>query len=509
MEDRKNEEILLLDEELSLTMVEKQCAALKPIITEFMESYARNQDKSVGEWLGWKMQQSFPDKKEEEIQDMAKGILADLGAAQEKKRSLEKAVENGISKESWFASETKKAVSAMSAQETVKYLSGLDEALKNANEALERTIKTNAGVVSQNPNLDGFIAEQYHAQTFNLNAEAGGSQYRARVLEPDGKRYAKNSVDVAIFDKNGKPVKKYQSKYYKDASGTSKAAGNGNYNSQRMLTAPEQAEKVQEYLRAKGSKKTVTDHIEAPDGTASIPLTKADAKQMQNNAQSGKMNEFNWNDSYQTKTVATKIAKKAGYAAVQGAVIGVGFDLARKMWNGEEINGEEIVETALTSSADSGIKAAAAGAIKLGAEKGLVSSILKDTSAAANVAFVAIENAKVAGQVMSGELSGKEGIEKMEQTTVATVAGLSAAGKGAVVGEVIGAVFGPVGIAIGGFIGGTVAYIAGSKVGETIVKGAQKLRDGAVKVVKMVAEGVCNFVGGVCDFVGDVLFGWL
>ena len=77
------------------------------------------------------------------------------------------------------------------------------------------------------------------------------------------------------------------------------------------------------------------------------------------------------------------------------------------------------------------------------------------------------------------------------------------------VGEVIGMVFGPVGSAIGGFIGGTVAYIAGSKVGETIVKGAQKLRDGAVKVVKMVAEGICNFVGGVCDFVGDVLFGWL
>lgn len=39
--------------------------------------------------------------------------------------------------------------------------------------------------------LDGFIAEQYHAQTFNLNAEATGSQYRAKVLEPNGNGYAK------------------------------------------------------------------------------------------------------------------------------------------------------------------------------------------------------------------------------------------------------------------------------------------------------------------------------
>ena len=30
--------------------------------------------------------------------------------------------------------------------------------------------------------LDGYIAEQHHAQTFNLNAAAGGSKFRARVV---------------------------------------------------------------------------------------------------------------------------------------------------------------------------------------------------------------------------------------------------------------------------------------------------------------------------------------
>ena len=41
-----------------------------------------------------------------------------------------------------------------------------------------------------------------------------------------------------------------------------------------------------------------------------------------------------------------------------------------------------------------------------------------------------------------------------------------------------------------GFIGGTVGYIAGSKVGEAVVKGAQKIRDGAIKVAKKIVSGV-------------------
>ncbi len=96
----------------------------------------------------------------------------------------------------------------MSAQEATKYLENLDGALQTANESLYRTITTQAGAISQNPRLDGFIAEQYHAQTFNMNAEATGSPYRAKVLEPTGNGYAKNSVDIVIVDGDGKVVRR-------------------------------------------------------------------------------------------------------------------------------------------------------------------------------------------------------------------------------------------------------------------------------------------------------------
>ncbi len=492
----KDTDVLLLDEELEPAITDEAGAALKLVMDGLMEAYKQNQDTPIKEWLEPKLQENLPDKEPEEIKCITKGIIVTLETVEEKKQSLTRAVDNGIGKESWFATETQKAVSAMSAQDTVKYLVNLDDAVRSANEAFEHTIRTQAGVVSQNPNLDGFIAEQYHAQTFNLNAEASGSQYRARVLEPDGKPYAKNSVDIVIEDGSGKIVRKYQSKYCKDAKASEIAVRKGDYSFQRKLIPEGQ----QEQFAMKCS--TV---LEAPDGTTSKPLTKTEAKQRQYDVQAGKIDEFGWNE-YQTKDLARGMAKNAGSTALQEAVIGAGLNIAQKLWNGEDVDGEEVVETALVSGMDTGVKAAAAGAVKIGAEKGLVPAVLKETSVAASVAFVAIENVKVVGEMMSGELTGKEGLEKMEQTTVATVAGLSSMGTGAGIGAAVGAVLGPVGAAVGGFIGGTVAYMAGSKIGQTVVKGFQKLRDCVVSGVKTVVGGALDFIGGIFDTVTSFLF---
>lgn len=384
----------------------------------------------------------------------------------------------------------------MKAQEASKYLQNLDHALDTANESLYRTIHTQAGAISQNPHLDGFIAEQHHAQTFNLNAEAAGSPYRAKVLEPAGNGYAKNSVDIVIVDDSSHVVRRYQSKYCKDAEATAKAFEHGDYRGQQKLVPEGQEQDIA---------KKVTTVIEAPDGTTSSPLSKERAKELQDEAQSGKWNDLNWNE-YKAKDLAIGIGKQAGQAALMGAAVGVGFDVARKVWNGEEIKGEELVETAIVSGTDFGVKVAAAGALKIGAEKEIIKAIPKGTPAGtiANIAHVAIENVKIVGKMVAGELSAKEGFEKMEQTTVATVAGISTSTKGAAIGATIGTVFGPVGTAAGGFIGGTVGYMAGSKVGETIVKGVQKIREKAKNVVKSIGRSVSNVISsvssGICSF---------
>lgn len=506
--DKEEKEILAIDEELAPHISEDEAQTLKTIQKKFMESYLEHKDDMpVEKWLYAEMTENLPECSKEEIAKMSGEIIDTLKIQEEKKESLNKAIINGRSKESWFASEAKTATSYMSAQETSKYLQGLDDALNTANKALYRTIHTQAGGVSQNPHLDGFIAEQYHAQTFNLNAEATGSPYRAKVLEPNGNGYAKNSVDIVIVDeKSGKIVKRYQSKYCKDAEATAKAFEHGDYRGQQKLVPEGQEQDI--------VKKTTTV-IEAPDGTTSKPLSKEHAKELQDEAQSGKWNELNWNE-YKAKDLAIGIGKQAGQAALMGAAVGAGFDLAQKVWNGEEIKGEEVVETALVSGADFGVKAAAAGALKVGVEKEIIRSIPKGTPAGtiANIAHIAVENVKIIGKMASGKLTAREGFEKMEQTSVATVAGIAASAKGTAIGAAVGTVFGPVGTAIGGFIGGTIGYMAGSKAGETVVKGVQKIREKARGVLKTVGNVVSSVVESatnvICDFCSGIksLFSW-
>ena len=283
--------ILLLDEEYAPILMEEECKELKPILTDFVQYYIQHKDRPVKEWLSEKMQAELPDRTPEEIQQMVQEVITTLETNEKNKASLSEAISNGRSKERWFASTVQKAASVMSVQETVTYLNGLDEAIQTANEALYRTITTKSGAINQNPRLDGFIAEQYHAQTFNLNAEATGSPYHARVLEPDGKAYGKNSVDVVIDDAQGNIVRKYQVKYCKDAKATKQSFQEGNYRGQQSLVPKGQESEIS---------RKVTTQLEAPDGTTSNPLTKSKAEQMREEAQNGNWHELDWKE-YQTK----------------------------------------------------------------------------------------------------------------------------------------------------------------------------------------------------------------
>lgn len=488
--------VLLLDEESGPIILEEECAELKPVLEDFVSFWAEHNDQPAEEWLPKKLEEYLPEKSADEIAAISNDIIVSIEAAERAAASLDAAVKDGRGKESWLASQAQKAVSGMSSQEASRYLADLDTALQNANDSLYRTILTKAGTVNQNPSLDGFIAEQYHAQTFNLNAEAAGSQYRAKVLEPNGTTYAKNSVDIVIVDGSGKIVRRYQSKYCKDAKATQAAFEKGDYRGQRKLAPEGQAE---------GLSVKADVVIEAPDGTTSSALTKEQAKRLQDEAQSGKWNELNWNE-YRVKDLAIGIGKQTGYAALQGAAISVGFDIAAKLWNNEEIKGREVVETALKGGTDFGIKAAAAGAVKVGVEKGIITVIPKGTPAGtiANIVHVAIEDIKVIGKVAAGEYTIKEGVDKLEQTTIAVAGGLIAMGEAAAAGASIGAIAGPVGAAIGSFVGGMIGYMAGSKAGETVVKVHQKIRDKAIEAAKearnrileagqIIGEGVREF----------------
>ncbi len=241
-------------------------------------------------------------------------------------------------------------------------------------------------------------------------------------------------------------------------------------------------------------------------------MSKAEAKELQERTQSGEFVEYDWSN-FNTKDLAKQIGKQAGYACLQSAVMTTGFDIASKLFRGEEINPEEELTKAIESGADFGLKSATGSALKVASEKGFLKFIPKGTPAAvcANVAFVGIENAKVLSKVAAGDLTPREGMEQMADVSASTVGGLISMGKGmalgakggGIVGTAIGTFFGgPAGAAlglklgstIGGFIGGSISYIAGSKVGHAVCQGAKKVANVAVNVVKTEAKKIFETV---------------
>lgn len=472
---------------------EEEGKGVSKIQREFLESYVASKDKMlVEEWLPQELQKQLPEKTYEEIEEMSTEIISSLKVTEDMKVSQQKAIAAGRSKDSWFASTILQSTSQMSAQESARYLQSLDDAVKNANAAMHETITTKGSrfiTPSMNPNLDGFIAEQHHVNSFNMNAAAKGSGLRAEVqpLKP-GETYTKNGFDVIVKDASGKRIHQYQMKYGATAKDTIRMINSGNYNNQTLVVPEEQVAAVQEAF----PNKTVTSTIGDGD-VSSKPLTKEQAKKLQEKAQTGNFMDADWND-YVAKDIAIGIGKQTGYACLQGVAVGGGMEIATKVWNGEPIDGEEVIETAIVSGADFGVKTATAGALKAASEKGVLKVIPKGTkgSTFANIAFVAIENVKVLGKVATGELTAKEGLDAMEQTTASCVAGIAASTKGTIIGATIGSVLGPVGTAVGGFIGGTIGYMAGSKVAQTVVKGVQKVRDKAVEVIKSLGSAIVS-----------------
>ncbi|WP_281710437.1 hypothetical protein [Anaerobiospirillum succiniciproducens] len=484
---------LVVDERFDPKVQEAEAIAIKEMQKEFVQSYI-NKPETVDtkDWLKAQMASKLPDTPPEQINAYADEISSTLETIEQKKAKLEAANNNGRPVESWFYNELRSANSNLSAQEAGKYLQGLDDAIKQANDELADTILTNSGQINQNPNLDGFIAEQHHVNTFNLEAEATGSEYRARVLKPGDSGYRANSVDIVVENKNtGKVASRYQVKYGKDAKATADAFEKGDYRGQQKLVPEGQEGEI-------GKKATTT--LEAPDGTKSKPLSKQDAKRMQEEAQSGKKIEYDYHD-YSLKDLSVGIAKEAGKSTILGMATGAGFDIASKLWKGEKIDGEEVVEKALKTGADAGVKTATAGALKVLSERGSVPFLLPKGTPATTVtaiASAAIDNVKVLNKAINGEITGKEAFYQMEQNTVATLAGTVASVKGAAaLGAAAGAVFGPIGATIGGLVGGGIGYMAGSTVGRGITKAAQKVREVAVKAVSTAAKAAVKTASAI------------
>lgn len=469
---------------------EADARAFRPILERFIHKYGKKPDtQSDQAWLKQRFQEELPKLSEEEAGQMSRETVEAVKHYNADLASLEDARSKGRTAEEWFAEKAQEAATGMSVIAFGQQLAELDAMLGNANTQMQRVILTQGGAINQQWYLDGFIAEQQHVNSFNAAAAVSDSPFHAEVCAPEaGQTYGKNSFDIVIRDRAGKIVHQYQSKYGIDAKHTIALIRKGNYNNQTLLVPPEQVAEVQAAFPGKTVVSSIGGSEKVP--ISSAPFSKADARSMQADVQEkGILPDTNWG-TFDLRMLTKHIGSKAALAGVQGAAIATGFHLAARLVTDKPVEAEEVVQTALETGADAGVKAAAAGALKVAAENGVLKIIPPGTAPGvyANIACVSIENIKILSKVPTGELTMLEALDRMGCHSAAMINGLSWGAKGAVfLGGI--PIVGPL---LGGLVGGTIGYMAGSKVGQTVYEGAKKVVNTAKKVEKTTCEKIKN-----------------
>ncbi|NLK77585.1 MAG: hypothetical protein GX284_07745 [Clostridiales bacterium] len=489
-------------------LTEKEAEEVRKILERFLKAYQESgEEQETYEWLEKQLKAELPEKTEKEIKQLKDKIISSIEEYNADLEDLNEKMRQGETKEKWFADKLEESVKGVSVNNYGNYLQQINNTLEAANDLMIDTVMTNSCEISKCINLDGFIAEQYHVNTFNARAALEKSDFRAKVLRPlPGENFRKNSFDVVIENtKTGERVHQYQLKFGKNIQETKQLLNHGNYNNQRYLVPAEQAQELQREFPTK----TVTDQLGGTDKVKveSDPLTKEQVKKMQLETQEGGgYQEIDWN-IYNTRELALHLGKQAAVSGMQSALVCTGIELAGKAINGEMIEGGEVLETALKTGTDAGVKAAAGGALTVASERGIIAFPPKGTAPGmiAKIACVGVENIKIMWKVAKGELTISEGLEQMGRTSVAMYAGLSAGAVGAGIGA---AALGWIPIAgpiLGGLVGGMVGYAAGSKFGTAVFNGAKKVVSVGKKMLQKTWEGVKN----VGRKITDKLFGWL
>lgn len=478
------------------------------VVASFVDSCNQRGDKPLDQWLSDEFRK-YPGlwNSEAELLETSQQVIASTVAFNQSRESLHAHMDKGRSKASWLAAEIEKNAALSGSVHVGQYAGRIDQALADATTNARDMVTTLRGDISRNPHLNGLIAEQHHVDTFNIDAVSKGSPYRARVVGSQ----ETNSVDIEIVDGNGKVVGQYQCKYGADADATKELLNRGDYEGQKPLVPEGQGADVPDS----------TEVIEA-DGVKSRPLSKEEAKQLQEKAQrEAEARQYDWND-----TNRATIAKQIGKQAVVGACIAVGMQgtriLARRFWN--KLNGrenpsanddlKEFFESSLRAGTNTAAQVAVSGAVVVAVKNGWLGAALRNTPAGliTNIACVGLQNAKVLYKFGKGELTGEEAIDAIGNTTVTTTMAIAGATKGASLGAAIGTVFGPVGTAVGGFVGGVAGGIAAGQIGEVVYEAGKSVAKTAIKAVAYVAEGVGNAmqsVGrGISNFASSLASFW-
>ena len=535
------------------------------IIQKFLRSYAENEKsqdkKDLKTWLVSELQNELPNKKAEDIEKIATELISGIEIYYTKKKEVEKYQSLGITNGDYVGNEilekvadeieeaeivdTKEVIEDMkevsnilsqyneamiyetaaikepqlvanilSTNSVNNYVDTINTAIDNANKTVIESITTKAGTINQNPNLDGFIFEEHHAGTFNIDAAVKQKSYHAEALKPElGETYGKNSIDIVIED-SGKYVKKYSAKAYKNANETAKSFYDKitgyKYKFQSKLVPTDQTKEI-----VNSVDKIKFDNVESKG------ITKTEIKNIQSELQSGnkKTDIFSFKKDVNTISISKQIGKQAMVNGTMGLGIGMAANIGTKIIQGKEVEAEEVIEAGIKTGASMGMATAVAGGIRVAVEKKVIptvfSRVLTNNTIGA-IAAVSMDIIGTAFKLGSGEISLGKAVKDIGKSVGAAYGAIVASGWGyaggmaiagmiglgtiGAVGTILGVgvavVAGAVCATVGSKVAGAIASGIGAVVG-TIVEGAVGIVKAGKEVVKSVASGVWNGVKAV------------
>ena len=527
------------------------------MIKKFLKSYAENEKsqdkKDLKTWLICELQNELANKKAEDIEKIATELILRIEVYYQKKKEVEKYQSVGITNGDYVGNEilekvtneieeaeiidTKEVIEDMkeasnilsqyneamiyetaaikepqlvanvlSTKSVNNYVDTVNTAIDNANKTLMESVTTKTGNINQNPNLDGFIFEEHHAGTFNIDATVKQKPYHAKVLKPKlGETYRKNSIDIVIED-SGKYVKKYSAKAYKIVNGTAKSFYDENgykYRFQSKLVPTDQTNEIANSV----------DKIKYND-VESKGITKAEIKDIQNNLQSGnkKADIFNFKKDVNTISISKQIGKQAMLNGTMGLGVGMAANIGTKIIQGKEVEAEEVIEAGIKTGASMGMATAVAGGIRVAVEKEIIPTVFSRMLTNNTIGAIAASSMDIIGTAFklgSGEVTLSKAVKDVGNSLGAGYGAIISSGIGFSGGMALATTIGlgtigTVGTILTGglaLVAGAVCGVIGSKVAGAITSGigavAETIVDGAVNIVKAGKEVVKSVASGI------------
>ena len=529
------------------------------IIKKFFKSYAENeksQDKrDLKTWLISELQNELPNKKVEDIEKIATELILGIEVYYQKKKEVEKYQSVGITNGDYVGNEilekvaeeieeaeivdTKEVIEDMkevsnilsnynktmiyetaaikepqlvanilSANSVNNYVDTINTAIDNANKTLMESVTTKTGMINQNPNLDGFIFEEYHAGTFNVDAAVKQKTYHAEALKPElGETYGKNSIDLVIEDTR-KVIKKYQAKAYKNANETARAFNDKNgykYVGQVKLVPTEQTSEIANSV----------DKIKY-NNVKSKGITKAEIKEIQNDLQTRnkKVDIINFKKDVNTISISKEIGKQAMLNGTMGLGIGMATNIGINLITGKEVEVEEVIEAGIKTGTFMGMATAVAGAIRVAVEKKVIPTIFSRALTNNTIGIIAAVSMDIIGitfKLGSGEISlGKavKDIGILISSAYGTMISSNIVYNGTklIMGMIGMGTIGGVGtliVTVVSVIIAAVFEIVGSKICSTITNSLERIREKIIyeslEVVKDEIANIKNIAFGIID----------